>query len=69
MTTVAELHAEAARLRAFALSETGRDVVLQEIQDMIEELERRARALGMALLVSADPDSVSPGGAAPAAPE
>ena len=45
MTTVAELHAEAARLRAFALSETGRDV-LQEIQDMIEELERRARALG-----------------------
>ena len=46
MTMVAELHAEAARLRAFALSETGRDVVLQEIQDMIEELERRARALG-----------------------
>jgi hypothetical protein len=45
MTTVAGLHAEAARLRAFALSETGRDV-LQEIQDMIEELERRARALG-----------------------
>ena len=44
MSTAAELRAEVERLRAFALSVTDSDV-LQGIQEMVEELERRARAL------------------------
>jgi hypothetical protein len=42
MATAASLRAEAERLREFALSVTDNDV-LDEIQLMILELERRAR--------------------------
>lgn len=45
MTTAAELRAEAARMREFALSVTDPEV-LQEINLMIEERERRAREMG-----------------------
>jgi hypothetical protein len=45
MKTAAELRAEAARLRAFAVHVTEPEV-LTEIQAMIAELERRARVFG-----------------------
>jgi hypothetical protein len=45
MTSAAELRAEAQRIREFALTITDEEV-LAEIQEMILELERRARALG-----------------------
>jgi hypothetical protein len=44
MQTAAELRAEAARMREFALSITDREV-REEIQAMIKELGRRARTL------------------------
>jgi hypothetical protein len=43
--TASELRAEAARLREFALGVSDSEV-LEEIQAMIAELDRRARALG-----------------------
>jgi hypothetical protein len=45
MKTASDLRAEAERMREFALSVTDPEV-LEEIQLMIGELERRARALG-----------------------
>jgi hypothetical protein len=45
MKTANELRAEAARMREFALGVSDPEV-LEEIQAMIEELDRRARALG-----------------------
>jgi hypothetical protein len=45
MKTADELRAEAGRLREFALGVDDSEVV-EEIQAMITELERRARALG-----------------------
>jgi len=45
MKTVAELRAEAQRLRALALTVSDPEV-LTEIHLMIEELESQARALG-----------------------
>ena len=45
MATAAELRAEAARMRAFALTVTDQEV-LAEINLMIAEWERRARDMG-----------------------
>jgi hypothetical protein len=45
MKTAAQLRAEAARLRAFALHVTDPEV-LAEVQAMVAELERRARVFG-----------------------
>jgi hypothetical protein len=45
MKTAAELRAEAARMREFALGVTDDADALVENQVMIEELERRARLL------------------------
>jgi hypothetical protein len=45
MASAAELRAEAQRIREFAVTVTDEEV-LAEIQEMILELERRARALG-----------------------
>ena len=45
MKTANELRAEAGRLREFALGVSDSEV-LEEIQAMIAELDRRARALG-----------------------
>ena len=45
MATAAELRAEAARMRAFALTVTEPEV-LAEIHAMVEEWERRAREQG-----------------------
>ena len=44
MASAAELRAEAQRMREFALTVTNEEV-LAEIQEMILELERRARKL------------------------
>jgi hypothetical protein len=45
MKTAAELRAEAARMREFALGVTDDDEAVTEIHAMIEELESRARLL------------------------
>jgi hypothetical protein len=45
MKTASDLRAEAARMREFALGVTDVEV-LEEIQAMIAELDRRARATG-----------------------
>jgi hypothetical protein len=50
MKTASELRADAARMREFALGVSDPEV-LEEIQAMIEELDRRASVLGMATLV------------------
>lgn len=44
MKTAAELRAEAARMREFALSVTDPEVLV-ELNKLIEEWERRARAM------------------------
>ena len=53
-----ELRSEAGRMREFALGATDPEV-LEEIEMMIAELERRARGWGTATLVNTDHEARS----------